>query len=180
MGDKSSDTTRLYPSNTCFAFYDFWGHCLSCLSRLSPMLAKSNGDVTRLMIFSALMTCLKVNVGNVRNTSMRERVTRTCLLQTPTMQYFSILFMLFYERTMLTQLVKCIACHVCSIMQPFSKSNSKLVRWTLCIQSLQIYHCLLAQWVDKSKHFWSLIRLRGLSRDHPEYRPIMTHPTGEL
>ena len=56
--------------------------------------------------------------------------------------------MLFYEKTMLRQLVKCITCHVCSIMQPFSKTNSKLVRWTLCIQSLQIYHCLLAQWVD--------------------------------
>jgi hypothetical protein len=124
------------------------------------------------MSFSALMTCLKVNVGNVRNTNVRERVTRTCLLQTPTMQYFSTLFMLFYERTMLRQLVKCITCHVCSIMQPFSKIFPKLVRWILCIQSLQIYHCLLAQWVDKSKHFWSLIRPKGLSRDHPEYRPI--------
>ena len=44
------------------------------------------------------------------------------------MQYFSTLFMLFYERTMLRQLVKCITCHVCSIMQPFSKNISKLVR----------------------------------------------------
>ena len=88
IGDKTSDTTRLSDYLHPNPRHDFWGHCLSCLSRLSPMLAKSNGDVTRLMIFSALMTCLKVNVGNVRNTNVRERITRTCLLQTPTMQYF--------------------------------------------------------------------------------------------
>ena len=171
IGDKTSDTTRLSDYLHPNPRHDFWGHCLSCLSRLSPMLAKSSGDVR--WVFSALMTCLKVNVGNVRNTNVRERVTRTCLLQTPTMQYFSTLFMLFYERTMLRQLVKCITCHVCSIMQPFSKNISKLVRWTLCIQSLQIYHCLLAQWVDN---------LVLDSTERPVQRPswISTHPAGEL